>query len=139
MVRHRIGGGVTGLGNPEPELMSGKSTGRPDLDKMINQCAADCYRVFFKGTEMDYETCDAGADIFGIRFGIEPAYFGDNLRLITFMKDKDRCNYQTGHAFGYYGSGIRSKIRYYGSYKRSSKFTRFIDKWHIKLFPEQYI
>lgn len=129
-----MGGGVTGLGNPEPEIMDGKSTGSTELDTMINECAKDCYETFFKGTAMDYDACDAVADAFGIRFGIEPAYFGHNLRLITFMQNKERCNYKTGHAFGMYGSGIRAKIRYYGSYKNSSKFTKFIDKWHATLF-----
>lgn len=131
----RRSGVLTGIGNPEPELMDGQSTGNKALDRVINQCAKDCYETFFKGTEMDCDGIDAGVDAYDcIRFGIEPAYFGQNLKIINFLQNKAHCTYETGHAFGYYGSGIRSKIRYYESYTRSTKFTRFIDKWHPKLF-----
>lgn len=130
----RRSGVLTGIGNSDPELMDGKSTGNKKLDRLINQCAKECYEVFFKGTQMDYDGIDAGADVFGIRFGIEPAYFGDNLKIINFLQNKARCTYETGHAFGYYGSGIRSKVRHYEQYKRPSKFTKFIDKWHPLLF-----
>ena len=131
----RRSGVLTGIGNSAPELMDGQSTGDSDLDKRINECAKECYEVFFKGTEMDYEGIDAGASVFGIKFGIEPAYFGDNLKIINFLQNKGRCSYETGHAFGYYGSGIRSTIRHYDQYKKSTKFTRFVDKWHPILFP----
>ena len=132
----RRSGVLTGIGNSEPELMDGQSTGDSKLDAVINDCSKDCYETFFKGTEMDYNGVDAGADVYGIRIGIEPAYFGDNLRLITFLQNKDRCSYETGHAFGYYGSGIRSKVRRYQDYKYNGKFKRFVDKWHPLLFPE---
>lgn len=130
----RRSGVLTGLGNSEPELMDGQSTGNPKLDAVINECAKDCYETFFEGTKMDYGAIDAGADVFGIKFGIEPAYKDHELKLITFLQEKNRCQYETGIARGWYGSQIQSTIRYYQSYKYSSKFTRFIDKWHSRLF-----
>lgn len=130
----RRSGVLTGIGNSAPEIMDGKSTGDKKLDMLVNACAKDCYETFFKGTKQDYEYVDAGATAFGFKFGIEPAYFGDNLKIIYFVLNKDMCGYETGHAFGYYGSGIRSTDRLYKDYKNSTKFTRFIDKWHPKLF-----
>lgn len=130
----RRSGVLTGIGNSDPELMNGKSTGNPKLDKVINQCSKDCYKTFFEGTQMDYGGVDAGVEGSYVKIGIEPAYFGDNLRIIEFSPKKENCYYQTGHAFGYYGSGVRSKVRWYHQYKNSSKFTRFIDKWHSTLF-----
>lgn len=132
----RRSGVLTGIGNPDPELMDGQSSGKKALDKLINQCAKDCYNTFFKDTKMDYDGVDAGAQVDAVRLGIEPAYFGDNLKMIEIREKKELSTYQTGHAFGYYGSGIRSRIRSYRQYKRRSKFVRFIDKWHPLLFKE---
>lgn len=133
----RRSGVLTGIGNPDPELINGQSSGDEKLDGVINECSKDCYETFFKGTQMDYDGIDAGVDGRYIKIGIEPAYFGDNLKIIEFAPKKDNCYIQTGHAFGYYGSGVRSKVRYYHQYKTSTKFTRFIDKWHNKLFAAQ--
>lgn len=131
----RRSGALTGIGNPEPELMNGQSTGDKNRDLLINKCAEDCHKTFFKGTEMDFDSCDAQADDFGVKFGIEPSYFGDNLRIIEIRINKENSYYQTGHAFGYYGSGVRSKVRYYHQYRYNGKFKRFVDKWHALLFP----
>lgn len=131
----RRSGVLTGIGNSTPDLMDGQSTNDEELDGVINDCAKDCYESFFRGTEMDYQGVDAGASVFGIKFGVEPSYFGDNLKTVNFISNKDKCSIETGHAFGYYGSGIRSTERFYGEYKYSTKFTRFIDKWHSTLFP----
>ena len=130
----RRSGVLTGIGNSEPELMDGQSTGNPELDKVINECAKDCYEQFFKGTRLDYEAIDAGANEYGITFGIEPAYKDWDLKVVVFMEDKSRCRYETGISRGWYGSQVCSTARYYGDYKKQSKFTRFIDKWHPKLF-----
>lgn len=131
----RRSGVLTGLGNSAPEIMNGQSTGNSKLDGVINECAKDCYETFFKGTKMDYETIDAGADEYGIVFGIEPAYKDWELKIIVFMQNKSRCRYETGIARGWYGSQIQSSDRYYGDYKYSTKFTKFVDKWHSRLFP----
>lgn len=130
----RRSGVLTGIGNPDPEIMDGRSTGNKKLDKLINECAKDCYETFFKGTQMDYDGIDAGASVFGIKFGVEPAYKDQELKVINFLRNKERCSYETGIARGWYGSQIQSSIRFYDSYKYKSKFTRFIDKWHPVLF-----
>lgn len=130
----RRSGAITGLGNPAPDLMDGQSTGSKQRDKLINRCAKECYMLFFAGTQMDYKGIDAQARGDEIRLGIEPAYFGDNLKMLVLAENKDLSYIITGHAFGYYGSGIRSTCRQYKDYKRSAKFTRFVDKWHSLLF-----
>ena len=133
----RRSGAITGLGNPDPELMNGQSTGDKSFDASINTCSKECYETFFKGTSLDFGGVDAGVDGSDIHIGIEPAYFGDNLRMITFAPNKNRCSYTTGHAFGYYGSGIRSKTKHYSEYIYDAKFKRFIDKWHPLLFSKE--
>ena len=132
----RRSGVLAGIGNPDPELMDGQSTGNDEFDKVINECSEDCYKTFFKGTKMDYGGVDAGYSERNndIKIGIEPAYFGDDLKMIILAPEKKWCRIVTGHAFGYYGSGIRSTTRRYNDYKYSTKFTRFVDKWHDKLF-----
>lgn len=130
----RQSGVITGIGNPNPEIMDGQSSGDPKRDKLINACAKDCYETFFKGTKMDYDSCDAGVRHEAVIFGIEPSYFGDNLRTICFYPAKDLCCINRGHAFGYYGSGIRKTTKSYYEYKTNSKFKRFIDKWHKELY-----
>ncbi len=136
MVKRRGGAEHTGLGGGTPTLMDGQSTGDESRDALINQCAKECYELFFKGTKRDYDSIDAGedADKYTITFGIEPSYFGDPLKVIRIAADKGASHIETGIAKGYWGSGIRSTRRYYSNYKRSSKFTRFIDKWQPKLF-----
>jgi hypothetical protein len=81
--------------------------------------------LYFK----DYEGFDFQIDEDSITIGIEPAYqFGD-LKIVNINKDKGKSYYQSGRAFGYWGSKICSKTKYYKDYVRSSKFKNFIDKW----------
>jgi hypothetical protein len=133
----RRSGVLTGIGNSEPELMDGQTTGNSNYDELINECSKDCYETFFKGTKMDYGGVDAGVRDGKITIGIEPAYFGDDLKVVVIKPVKDWCYIATGHAFGYYGSGIRHTNRYYKDYKYNSKFKQFIDKWHEKLTANQ--
>jgi len=138
MVKRRGGAEHTGLGGNAPTIMDGQSTGSEERDKLINAAAKECYELFFKGTKRDYDGIDAGesASMYAITLGIEPSYFGDPLKVIRIAADKKASNFETGIAKGYWGSGIRSTKRYYADYKRSSKFTRFIDKWHPLLWGE---
>jgi hypothetical protein len=71
-----------------------------------------------------------------ILMGQEPAYFGEDLKLVCLHKIKELSYFQTGHAFGYWGTGIRSKVKTYSSYKYNSKFKKFIDKWHPKIYEK---
>lgn len=134
-MRHRIGiGGITGLGNPAPELMESKATGDKVRDSLIRRCAKDAYEVFFKGTKLDYNYCDAAVKHEEVRLGIEPAYQYQELKMIVVSPTKENSYIRTGIAFGYYGSGIRSRKKFYSEFKYKGKFVRFVDKWHNKLF-----
>lgn len=132
-MRHRMGG-VTGIGNPAPEVLDGKSTGSIQRDNLINQCAKDCYLTFFKGTKLDYDTCDAGVTADEVRLGIEPAYKDWPVKLIVIDEEKRLSYIETGIARGWYGSEWQSTKRYYQDYKYASKFKRFVDKWHPRLW-----
>jgi hypothetical protein len=131
-MRHRIGDAAsTGLGNPEPELVSGRSTGNPERDTLINAAAKECYEGF--GFEK-YGYCDAGEDGNEVRLGVEPAYQYQPLKLIIIAREKECSRFVTGRAWGAWGSDIASTTREYGDYTRRSKFVRFIDKWHPRLY-----
>jgi hypothetical protein len=131
-MRHQIGhAAATGLGNPAPELVSGRSTGDRKRDALINDAAKDCYGSFgFK----QHGYCDAGEDGHEVRLGVEPAYQYEDLKVIIISKEKDYSRIITGRPWGPWGSQVASTIREYGDYKRRSKFVRFIDKWHPLLY-----
>lgn len=129
MKRRMITG--TGLGASSPNLISGQPTGDKKRDSLLNKIAKDCYETF--GFEK-YGYCDAGFEGEEARFGVEPSYKFDPLKLITIAKEKDDSKYITGRAVGYYGSEVQSTVKEYGDYTKQSKFVRFVDKWHGKLF-----
>jgi hypothetical protein len=131
-MRRRIGdAGATGLGNPVPELISGRSTGDEQRENLIRAAAKECYETFgFK----QYGYCDAGEEGNEVRLGVEPAYQYEHLKLIIVAREKDCSRFITGRAWGAWGSEIASTMREYGDYKRRSKFVRFIDKWHPRLY-----
>ena len=136
-MRHRIGASnSTGLGNPNTQLMDCKITKNKIRNKIVNECAEDAYKIFFKGTKLDFEYCDAQANSNGseIRVGIEPAYMYEDLKIIIIRRKKEHSEFITGYAWGVYGSDIASKNKYYSEYKTKSKFVKFIDEWHSKLF-----
>jgi len=123
-MRHRMAT-HTGLGgNDSPVLLNNMGV----LDKANKNVMED----FFK--EYNHSGCDYGISKEELKFGIEPTYFGDDLIIISINREKGNSYIQTGHAFGMYGTGIRSKTKYYKDYKTNSKFVRFIDKWHKKIY-----
>lgn len=126
-MRHRIGiGACTGLGNPAKALLSNAGEMPPVVEKMLRE-AIGLY--FKKWGGCDY---DIGGD--KIQFGMEPAYFGENLKIIALNRKKETSFMRTGRAFGGYGSGIRSTYRFYSDYKKRGKFKKFVDRWHPKVF-----
>jgi len=138
-MRRRIGGNLhTGLGGGAgPELMNGKETADKKLNAVIRAASKEVYTNFFQGTKIDYKGVDAGVDGDEVRIGIEPTYMFDPLKAIVIHKNKERSYFITGICRGPWGSGIQSKQKEYGDYVRSSKFVRFIDKWHPKLFQNK--
>lgn len=132
-MRHRIGGLHMGFGNPAREKIDGKPTGNDMLDAKINECCKEAFPLFFER----FGYVDAQYTATEITIGCEPAYFGEDLKMIVLAVDKGECQLITGHAFGFWGSGIRQKNKRYDEYVKASKFTRFIDKWHPVFFPNQ--
>lgn len=126
-MRHRIGiGARTGLGNPSKELLSGKG----ELALAAKDMAKEAIRLYFKKWGgCDYE---AGGD--EVKLGVEPAYQFEDLKIICIRRDKGKSYLRTGRAFGMYGSGIRSRYKFYSDCKRKAKFKRFVDRWHPKVF-----
>lgn len=124
-MRHRMGiASYTGIGgNNSPVLLDNKGK----INKIF---AKDVLKTYFEHWGgFDYTISDEE-----IKVGIEPAYFGEDLLIVAICKDKRFSYIQTGHAFGYWGSGIRSKTKYYKDYKKNCKFVKFVDKWHDLLF-----
>ena len=128
-MRHRIGmAGCTGLGNPNPCILDNKGT----LNTIQTEVADEFIKIYNEGWGCDY---GIGENYFML--GIEPSYMGDDLTILLLHKNKNNSSLQTGRAFGYYGSGIRSRTKYYKEYKYNSKFKKFVDKFHSKLFSKR--
>jgi len=126
-MRHRIGvGAYTGLGNPDKALLN--NTGK--MSTAVKNMAKEAIKLFFK----KWGGCDYDIGLDKIKFGVEPAYFGEDLKIIVLNRQRETSFLQTGHAFGMYGSGIKSKYRFYSDYKKNGKFKRFVDRWHPKIF-----
>ena len=128
-MRHRIGG-ITGFGNSFPcELDNNITLGKSEFwDEFLEDC-----QINFK-TISNYFGFDLSLTDNLFSFGIEPSYKYDDLQIIYIdLKDKGGCAIREGRAWGYYGTQVVTKIRYYRDYKRKSKFIRFIDKWYDKL------
>ena len=136
-MRHRIGAlNSVGLGNPNPQLIDNRLTKNKIKNSIIKECEKDAYKIFFRGTELDFEYCDAQANSNGseVRVGIEPTYMYEPLKIMIIHKKKENSEFMTGFSWGIYGSEIVSKTKYYSEYKTKSKFVKFVDKWHDKLF-----
>ena len=130
-MKHRGGAQHTGLGGNAETLISGKNTSKIP-DKLLNDIAKECYDTFSFKT---YGYCEAGFDGDEARFGVEPSYKFEDLKLIIICKDKKESKYITGRAVGPWASALQQKTKEYGNYRKSSKFIRFVDKWHPKLYP----
>lgn len=114
--------GNTGLGNPNSVILD--NTGR--LTKEIKGFMLDAFKLF----KLLEDGCDYRIVEGQIIIGREPAYQYEELCIISLARDKGLSYLQTGKAFGDYGSGIRARYKFYKDYKRKSKFTQLIDKWH---------
>ncbi len=133
-MRHRIGcAALTGLGNPSPEIIPNKNVRDEELKILLKFAAKDAYAKFFK----HFGYCDVGIDCNDIVLGVEPAYQYEDLKIIRFKPNKERCSFSTGYARGDYGSRICKTEKLYRDYKYKSKFVRFIDKWHPVLYNEK--
>lgn len=116
----------TGLGNSEPVKMDNNI--QLEKSEFWDNFLEDAIKTF--SVIRDYNGFDYRIDENHFIFGIEPSYEGDDLQIIKFnFKDKNSSYIRQGHSFGAYGSNIVSKYRFYGDYKRKSKFVNFIDKW----------
>lgn len=139
-MRHRMGmAASTGLGNPDPALLPNNWPTNKRYNSLVRRCLDDAIKQYFTkdhGWLGVSAWCDFGVGDDCVMMGQEPAYFGENLIVICIHRDKGKSYIRRGHAFGYYGSGIRSKYRYYKDYKLSSKFVRFVDRWHNILFKD---
>ena len=126
-MRHRIGiAAMTGLGNPNQELLKNKGNLTKDIKKMLDE-AIKLYFSKWGGVDFDIQ------DDY-INFGIEPAYQHEHLLIINLRREKYRSSIERGVAWGAWGSEIASTIKSYGEYKTKSKFVKFIDKWHGTIF-----
>lgn len=131
-MRHRISSLVTGLGNPSPPLMDGGFSADSKLNAKVKEAAKEVFELFLKN---GFNHCDAQIGEDQIRLGVEPAYQYQKLKMITVHQEKKWSSFSIGYAWEAYGSGLRSRKKYYKDYKFKSKFIRFIDKWHPIFFP----
>jgi hypothetical protein len=115
----------TGLGGSSDTIMNNEWSENQVINEFIKTMGDEAISLYFE----DYEGFDFGIEDNSITIGIEPTYQYDNLRIIHINKNKDDCYYQTGKAFGLWGSRILSKTKYYKDYVKKCKFKNFVDKW----------
>lgn len=121
-MRHRMVSGF-GFGNPDPVILDNKGK----LHKVFADEVMDLYFQDFEG--FDFKVTKKGVTV-----GVEPAYQFEKLRILHIDKDKGESYIWYGKSFGYYGSKIVGKPRFYKDYKLNSKFKRIVDKYHGVLF-----
>jgi hypothetical protein len=125
-MRHRGIGGITGFGNPNEPLLTNIGKITPEIAELIK----DGIQLYFK----EYGACDYDIYEDEITIGIEPAYQWEELKIVSINKDKDESYIKNGVAFGDYGSNVCFKTKHYKEYKNRCKFTKFVDRWHERLF-----
>jgi hypothetical protein len=112
-----------GIVNASPELLSNKGT-------LPKEFAAAALTAYFSDEEgFDFEIRDDSVTV-----GIEPTYQYDKVKLISICRDKSWSHIKIGKAWGSYGTQIGATTKYYGDYKYKSKFIKFVDAWHHRLF-----
>lgn len=116
---------ITGFGSNEKDILDNKG-------KVNKDFADDAIEQYFK----HWEGFDFNVNKNRVTIGIEPTYQSDPLKIVTISKNKEESYIETGRAFGFYGTGVRSKTKVYKDYKKKSKFIKFVDKWHPILFKE---
>ena len=130
-MRHRIGGGVAGLGNPCKELLS--NTG--ELTPLMKKMADEAIKLYFKKWGgCDYEVGRSEGALKWVKLGIEPAYQFEDLKIIVLNRHKERSFLRAGRAFEMYGGGVRSTYRFYSDCKTNAKFKKSVDRWHPGVF-----
>jgi hypothetical protein len=134
MAYHRMAH-CTGFGNPNKCLMNNEWSKNESLNSVIKEMLHEAIGLWFK----DYDGCDFGIGLdntgVAVMFGIEPSYQYDPLKVYTVFSNnmKDESYYQSGKAWGSYGTDIAKHTRMYRDFKKQSKFTRFVDEWSVKL------
>lgn len=137
-MRHRIGmAGSTGLGGGDPAELQNNWPTNKRTNSIVRRCLRDAVNKYFTKDFGVFGTsawCDFGYSARELYIGQEPAYFGDNYKVICIAKNKKYSFIATGHAFGMYGSGIKKTTKYYKDYKYNCKFVQFVDRWHKVLY-----
>lgn len=134
-MRHRAIAFSTGLGNPNPERISGECTNNKELDSLIIDMCKEAVELFFNR----FGFCAAQYNNDSIEIGVTPVYQHDTLKIIKVNTRKELSSITTGYAFGYYGSEVVRTQKYYLDFKYKSKFIRFIDRWHEKFIKGGYL
>ena len=80
------------------DLIDGKSTGDKKKDVLMRKMSKDCYFTFFKGTKMDFGICDAQLSGSEARFGVEPTYMYERLKMIVIDWEKKISYIENGHS-----------------------------------------
>lgn len=130
-MKHRGGAEQTGFGVNAHLYMRGNQSDGAISNDLLNEIAKDCYETF---NFEKFGYCEAAFDSGEARFGVEPTYMYDALKLMVICENKLESKYVTGRAVGPWASTVIGSTREYGDYAYKSKFIRFVDKWHEKIF-----
>lgn len=133
-MRHRICEDVhTGLGSPDKALLDNKWSKSKSTNVLLKTIMDSAIDLYFSAEDgCDFQIIENDKETAFI-LGIEPTYKFDKLKIIKISTTKNESYIQTGEAFGFYGSGIKSRTKRYDEYKYESKFVCFIDRWHNEM------
>lgn len=120
----------THLGGNAKVILDNKWTRSEEYNQKLEAMFRDGLEHYFK----EYNGVDFGITHEGIKFGYEPSYQFDPLKIVFIGKEKDNSYLETGRAIEAWASRTISTKRYYRDYKNNCKFTRFVDKWHKELY-----
>lgn len=126
-MKHRVNSELC-LGIPSEAILDNKWTKDVEYNCLLADCRKDAIDSFKTLAKLGF--VDFGISKDEIKLGFEPSYKYEPLFVIAInLNNKEDSYIERGKAWGYYGSNIVSKKKFYRDFKKKIKFIRFVDKW----------
>lgn len=134
MAQHRIADIGLGISHPSDYILDNNVPDKNRFDNVLEpvfKMMIDDIPIFNENKGFDFNINNDSRVI----VGIEPSYKFEELFRISIHKDIEKSYIETGFSFGFYGTGIKSTIRYYSP--RKSKYNNLIRKYHNLIYGKK--
>lgn len=117
----------------KPGRLNNIATLEPKINAMIEEILTDAQEIFKGRIDFRIQIYPTGNLL--LEIGNEPRYMKDPLNIITFdgwryrRYTSNQTGFESGIAWGPYGTQIQSRFKKLTDYKRCSKYSKFIEKW----------